>query len=186
MKFLNAFILLACLLMMNACDPEEEAENEEELITTIVLTLTPVAGGNPIVMSYKDLDGPGAVAPTVVAGVLDGNKEYSAKLQFKNESVTPAVDITQEIIAEGVDHQVFFAVSQPLLNSIRYTYKDLDGRGRPIGIETSFFTKAAAKGDLAIILRHKPNKDAAGAVTGNSQSAGGDSDVDITIPLEVK
>jgi hypothetical protein len=182
----NLYLLAMLCLFITACDPESGGENDEELITTVTYTLRPVAGGTPIVLSFKDLDGAGGNAPVVTGATLPLNTEYNGEISFKNESVTPVVDLNSEIIEEGTAHQIFISVTEGLINSIQYLYKDLDARGRPLGIKTSLKTRAAGKGSLAVILRHNPNKEASGVINGQIANAGGESDVEALFPIEVK
>jgi hypothetical protein len=182
----NLYLLVMLCLFITACDPESGGENDEELITTVTYTLTPVAGGSPVVLTFKDLDGAGGNAPVVTGATLPLNTEYNGEVSFKNESVTPVVDLNPEIIQEGTAHQIFVSVTEGLINSILYFYKDQDSKGRPLGLKTSIKTRAIGKGSLAIILRHNPNKEAIGVINGQIANAGGESDVEAIFPIEVK
>jgi len=108
----NYFLLLSTLifgLLMTSCDPDEPDDiNEEELITTVIYTLTPDGGGTPIVLSYKDLDGDGSGAPVIEGGTLSANQTYAGSLNLLNETETPAESITAEIDEEDDEHQFFF------------------------------------------------------------------------------
>jgi hypothetical protein len=183
----NYLYLLAILcLFITACDPASGGENDAELITTVTYTLTPVAGGSPIVLSFKDLDGAGGNAPIIIGATLPSNTEYTGEVSLKNEAATPVVELNQQIIEESTAHQVFISVTEGLINSIQYLYKDLDSRGRPLGLKTSLKTRAVGKGSLAVILRHNPNKEASGVINGQIGNAGGESDVEAIFPIEVK
>ncbi len=49
---------LIALFAFNSCSSDDSKPvNEEEVITTVTVTLTPVGGGTPVVLTSRDLDG---------------------------------------------------------------------------------------------------------------------------------
>ena len=101
-------------------------------------------------------------------------------LEVLNESVSPAEDITAEILAEGVDHQFFFQVNGA---DLVISYGDADTNGDPIGLLSACFAGMAGSGSLKVTLRHMPDKTAAGVAVGDITNAGGDTDIEVTFPL---
>ena len=69
MKISNALYIfgLSGILLASCSDDDDTPEpvNEEELITTMTVTLTPQGGGNSITLQTRDLDGDGPDAPVV-------------------------------------------------------------------------------------------------------------------------
>ena len=63
---------------------------------------------------------------------------------------------------------------------------DEDENGNPIGIHFELQTVGPNSGPLTIELRHEPNKDAEGASEGNSDNAGGETDISVTFGVEVQ
>ena len=58
-------ILFIASILFTSCDNDDpEPVNEEEVITTMTATLTPVSGGGIIVLKTQDLDGDGPVSYT--------------------------------------------------------------------------------------------------------------------------
>ena len=51
--------LLSLFMALSSCEKDPQIPNEEELITTVTYTLTPVSGGDPVIFSFRDLDGDG-------------------------------------------------------------------------------------------------------------------------------
>lgn len=176
---LFAVVMLGGLILAGCKKKNNEEENEEELITTVKLTLTPVGGGSALVYSWKDVDGVGGNAPVIQTVTLAPSKVYNCSVQFLNESVTPAEDITTEVVTEGVDHQVYYAVSGGAALTINGL--NTDGNGLPLGTTSSFTTAAASTGSLKITLKHKPGVKAAGdAVTK------GETDVEVDLPVSIQ
>lgn len=168
-----------------ACDKNEDEiilpVNEEELITTVKLTLT--GGGQVITLTSKDLDGDGPNAPVItVSNNLVANTSYTGQAEFLNELVNPSEDITTEIEEEGADHQIFY---QALAALGTFTYTDVDSNGKPVGLTFSYTTGNATSGDLTVTLRHLPNKSASGVSTGNITNAGGATDAEVVFPIVV-
>ncbi len=172
-------IIFASLLFTSCGDDEPEIENEEEVITTLTYTL--VSGGNTVTLSFQDLDGDGAAAPTITSGVLTANTTYTGSIELLNETESPAEDITEEIEEEDEEHQFFFDS-----NVATVSYDDQDADGNPIGLSTTLTTGDAASGTLTVTLRHEPNKSADGVADGNIANAGGETDIEVTFNVDVQ
>ena len=187
MKFLQSYLLLfplAAILFMTACNDDDPViPNDEELITTLTYTLSPTGGGADVVLRFSDLDGDGGNPPVITGGTLANNTSYTGALILLNESESPADDITAEIKAEDEDHQFFFAVTG---TNLTIEYADQDANGNPIGLSTDVSTGDAAVGTLTITLRHEPDKSANGVADGNIDNAGGETDIEVTFPVEVQ
>jgi hypothetical protein len=177
-------IVFAISLTFTACEKDDpEIPNEEELITTLNYILTPVSGGTAITLSFKDLDGDGGTAPTITGGTLAANQTYSGTLELLNEAESPAESITEEIEEEGEEHQFFF---QSNIANLTITYNDQDTEGNPVGLSTTLTTGEATSGSINIILRHEPNKSASGVSDGDITNAGGETDIEVTFPIDVQ
>ena len=74
----KTLLMLSFALFLGACGEDPVAPNEEELITTLNLTLTPVAGGAAVVLTFQDLDGEGGNDPVITNGTIAANTNYNA------------------------------------------------------------------------------------------------------------
>jgi hypothetical protein len=170
MKFMLA--MLVSTTLFTACNKDEAEANDEELITTMKLTFTPVGGGSALTYEFNDLDGPGGVAPTQDEIRLAPSKTYNVSLQLLNKTVTPAEDITVEVREESDAHRFYYESSPG--SSITVSGLDNDVNGIPLGLTSTWATGVAATGSLKITLRHyaavPPNK-AAGDLVNSSKSA---------------
>ncbi len=184
----RSYYLIGALatILVGGCkdDNKPEPVNEEELITTVKLTFTPHDGGNAIVFSSTDLDGDGAQAPVVVNGILKDSTMYHLAVEFLNELESPAEEITAEVQQEGTEHQVFFSLAPTL--DLNHSYDDADTEGNPIGLMNIFNTGAASTGDLSVILRHEPNKQASGVAAGDITNAGGVTDAEVEFEVIIE
>lgn len=182
-----SLLLLAAVVTMTACkkdEPEEpEVPNEEEVITTLIYTLTPDGGGDAVVLTYQDLDGEGGNDGTYNVAPLAANASYSGSIQVLNEIEDPAEDITEEVAEEDAEHQFFFAVDTA---NLTVTYDDADGNGNPVGLVTTVATTDASTGTLTVTLRHEPNKDASGVADGDITNAGGETDIEVTFEITIE
>ncbi|WP_194100242.1 type 1 periplasmic binding fold superfamily protein [Flavobacterium circumlabens] len=186
-----AAIALVATLAFSSCSKDDETVpapvNEEELITTVTATYTPVGGGTAITLKYKDLDAEGANPPVItVSGTFEKNKTYNGLVTVLNESSNPVDDITLEIIEEGVDHQLFYQKTGTL-NAFSYATapSNFDKNGKPVGLQSVFTTTEAATGNLIITLRHEPNKSGANVSNGDITNASGATDFEVTFPISV-
>ncbi len=166
---------------MGGCKKDADPVNEEELITTLTMTWTPVGGGAPVIFQFKDLDGEGGNAPVITSAPLAANTTYGVSIVALNESVSPAEDITEEIEEEGTKHQFFFATSAGV--NLSFSYQDSDINGAPIGLVTNMLTGAVSSGTLQVTLRHDLNKGAAGVPQGDITNAGGDTDIEVEFDI---
>lgn len=152
--------------------------NEEEVITSAVLSFTNQANQEVVVWSVSDPDGDGGNAPIFSVSPLNANSVYSLEIEFFNETVNPIEDITEEIEEEGDEHQIFYQVNSAF--NISIVYDDSDINGQPIGLKCIVTTGEAGNGDLIVTLIHEPQKDASGVSTGDISLAGGETDFEIT------
>lgn len=177
-------LLAVLLLALSSCQPETPViPTEEEVITSLVYTLTPAGGGTPVVFMVSDPDGDGGNAPVITNGVLQANKTYNGVITLFNETETPAEPIHPEVLAEGAEHQFFF---ENTLSNITVAYADQDANAQGIGLQTTFTTGAAEQGTMKVILRHEPNKAAAGNVIDNATAAGGETDIEVTFNVDIQ
>ncbi len=188
MKFLKPLIFTFLLVTAAACSDDDDLPgiiNEEEVITTLSVTLTPDGGGTAIVLTSTDLDGDGPNPPTIVGGTLATNTNYTGVIQALNELENPAENITEEVAEEDDEHQFFFQAVGPNLN-ISTTYADFDDDGNPLGINFSLTTGDAGDGTLRVTLRHLLDKFAAGVSDGDITNAGGDTDIEVDYSISVQ
>lgn len=179
------FALIA-LLSFNSCSNDDNSSqpvNEEEVITTVTVTLTPEGGGTPVVLTSRDLDGDGPDAPVITStGSVLALTTYNGTVSLLNELTNPADNISLEVEEEGADHQFFFNVSGGLSGT--FAYADTDENGNPIGLKFKFTaSENTQSGNLTIILRHEPNKTAANVANGNITNAGGETDLQVAFPV---
>lgn len=188
MRFTNslfaAMFLFAALLFVGCKPDSPEPENEEEVITNVTFTLTPTTGGAPVAMTFVDLDGDGGNAPTITGGTLAANTTYNTVLLFQNLADGENENITEEVVEEALEHQVFYTASNGL--AITTTYDDMDSDGNPLGVMATVATGAAGSGTLTVTLRHEPNKTATGVSGGDITNAGGETDVEVAFDVTIQ
>lgn len=197
-------LLTLAVLALSACPNIEEPpppSDENEVITTITLTFTPDGDGAAVTASYADPENDGD--PVIDAITLTEGTTYGLSVRFLNELEDPAEEITEEVEAEGDEHQVFIygsAVRGPATGAnpdaaVVHSYADEDDGGLPVGLANTVVAESAGTGDLRLMLRHLPEEDGAAVkvdglaeefATGGSAALPGDADVDVTFPLTVQ
>jgi len=178
-------LLLPGMLFLTSCNDDDDPiiENEEEVITTMTYSLSPMGGGDAVTLSFVDLDGDGGDVPTITGGTLAANTTYNGVLSLLNEAEANVENITEEIEEEDEEHQFFFAST---VSGLSVSYGDQDPSGNPVGLVTTLTTGAAANGTLTVTLRHEPNKTASGVSDGNIENAGGETDIEVTFDINVQ
>ena len=180
MKFFKYALLASTLIFASCSDDDDTPEpvNEEEVITTLTVTLD--SGSDTVVMQYQDLDGDGPDAATVtVSGSLSANTTYDGSIILLNETESPAENITEEIEEEDLDHQFFYTVGSGL--DVAAEYGDADSEGNTLGLSFILNTGVASSGGLTFTLRHEPNKPNTGL-----ENAGGETDIEVTFDVTVE
>lgn len=181
-----SMLILSSLFLTTACSNDDTAVNEEELITTVITTLT--GNGQIITLTARDLDGDGPNSPVItVDGNLVAGTTYIGSTRFLNELTTPADEITEEVQEEGTAHQVFYELTSNI-GSITYNSTNVDENGKPIGLQFNLVTStnSPSNGALVITLLHLPNKMADGVESGDSTNAGGATDAVANFPLIIE
>ncbi|WP_031426452.1 hypothetical protein [Flavimarina sp. Hel_I_48] len=189
---ISATIFTGC---SNDDDSIPEQVNQEEVVTTMNVTLTGPSGNIVTLKSY-DADGDGPKAPELtVSGALAANTIYSGEVELLNETETPVENTTLEIMEENDEHQFFFSNSDALEVSFAYadTENDYDDDptnddedANPVGILFTLSTLEASSGTVSIVLVHQPDKDASGVVQGDRANAGGEEDFVASFPVTIQ
>lgn len=184
-RILNRFSLLLFVALTSfvaGCSDDPESANEEEVITTVMVTLTPQAGAegaDVVTLSWDDANLNAIVDASEVttSGPLLTGQSYDASIQILNKSVSPEIDITEEIREEAEEHIFCFEITQV---GISITNPDEDDYGLPVGLTSTWTTPSVAgTGTVNITLRHQP-----GVKTGDCPGAG-ETDASITFQVEV-
>ena len=180
MKTNHILPFLLFIIVLASCKKDDPViPNEEELITTLIYTLTPDGGGNSVVLKFVDLDGDGGNPPIITSDPLASTTSYTGTVELLNELVSPPGNITEEVIEEGEAHQLFYNVSD---TGLQIGFNDSDINGDPIGVETTVLTQQASVGTLTIVLRHFPKK----PNDGTAEDAGGETDIQVTFDMIVQ
>jgi hypothetical protein len=164
-------------LLFNACNPEEHDHNEQEIITKVTITFKDGAGKESAFV-WNDPDGEnGSQKPTIDNVNLSANSTYTATVRIENATVSPAINITEEVQKESNDHLFVYSYDK---SNLTIDVTDKDNNGKPLGIATKIVTKNTGDGKLRIVLKHLPTD------KNNTQNPGGETDVDVEFPVSVK
>jgi len=178
MKYMKMSVaVLLAGLMITGCKKEKGGENEEELITTVKVTLT-AQGAAPQSFTWKDVDGPGGNAPQISEIILAPNKTYSCQVEFLDESKTPAEDITAEVVAEADEHEIFYESTN---QNLSVSNLNKDSKNLPLGTTSTWTTTGAGNGSVKITLKHKPGIKAAGDLVTK-----GETDIEVSFTTKVQ
>jgi hypothetical protein len=196
---MKTFAILVCALCLGCGDDGVDAD-DQEFITTVILTFTPAGGGAAVVAEFDDPDGDGGDAPTVDPIDLAAG-DYTLDVGFENRLEDPAEVITEEIADEDDEHQVFLtgtAVDGPASVQagapLAHSYADADGEGNPIGLANTIIA-AAGSGTLTVTLRHLPPVDGTAVkisglaemvASGGLGAIPGESDVSVSFDVTVQ
>lgn len=182
-KILNilSFTLAAGLLFTSCLKSNAEEGNDNEIITTMEVHLTPT-GGSEVVYKFDDPDGPGGNAAIQDVITLAASKTYAVKIVLLDKTKIPVVVITDEVLKEAIDHRFYFEPSPG--SNIAVSGFDNDINGIPVGISSSWTTGAAANGNIKITLRHYENGGKAAADPVSSTKSSTDAEVSFVTKIQ--
>ncbi|WP_127844173.1 type 1 periplasmic binding fold superfamily protein [Psychroflexus aestuariivivens] len=189
MKTIKLFSLsLIAAITLNSCSDDDSSPEpiiEQEVITTINIELEDVDNPtNTATFLWSDSDGDG-LEDLVNVDNLTANTTYSGAITFLNELENPAEDITQEILAEDEEHQIFYIPNTTL--DLTTSYDDVDNVGNPVGLDFTLTTGDASNGVLTVFLIHEGNKFAEGASEGVlTDGVGGETDIEVNFDVNIE
>jgi hypothetical protein len=179
-----ATVIFTAVLFVS-CVNDSELVNEEEVITTMNVTLVPEGGGTAVVLSFQDLDGNGTDNTDLKKATLAAGVTYNGSIELLNETkIGDPEDITEEVKEEYLEHQFFYTIGTGLDVTTAYIEEPgtgLDSKENKLGIEFTLTAGAVSLGTLTFTLRHKPTKPNTGL-----SDAGGETDIEVTFDIEVK
>ena len=177
---LGALTLAAC----DSTDPGGGA-GEEELFTTVVVTLTPAGGGKPYTFTATDPDGNGAGITYAQSLPLPAGT-YDGAVTLRDDR--NGVDMTADVVDERDAHQFFYAFT-PTSGASRLTISDrnTDENGLPFGrtFTATVAAGAAGTGTLRLVLAHYDGVEKRASDTIDSRP-GTDTDLDLAYPVALQ
>ena len=179
MKFLTAAVFVSLLFIGCSDDDAPKAVNEEEVITTLTVTLVPEDGGTEVILQTRDLDGYGPGAPVITTGNLAAGVTYSGSIVLLNEAEEEVENITEEVEEESDEHQFFYTTTGEL--DVTTSYDNFDSNGDYLGTEFTLVAGAVSSGTLTFTLRHEPTKPNEGL-----EDAGGETDISAEFEVSVE
>lgn len=188
-KYKSVFLVLIAIALITSASCSKEKEdpvipNEGELITTVIYLLVDTVALDTAIFTFRDIDGDGGNPPIINNDTINPNATYLGSLQLLNESVSPSINLTSEIINEGTEHQFFYGI-QSLLNA-QVNYRDSDALGNPIGLKSTLISGESCIGVLRIVLRHEPDKFGEGVSEGDPSNAGGETDIQVDFDVSIQ
>ncbi len=180
-----AVLGLALIAGLSSCKKDEDlvdtpqpTYNEPEVITTMTLTFVDDAGVQPnVTATFRDPDGDGGLGADIFDTIrLQNNTVYSCTITLLNETVTPAEDMTTEVLAEAAEHLFCLSPAGADINIVR---TDSDGTYE-IGQTSQWTVGAVGNGTTLITLKHQP-----GGIK-DGTCAPGETDIEVNFVTEVQ
>lgn len=182
---LTSVTALTLALLGTSCDhlgDPHDHSGDHDAVTTVTLTLVAQGTTDTTRVTWEDLDGVGGNNPNRIDTLfLKPGAIYLGSVQFENRAESPVENITEEVLEDADEHQVFYTVSNSLG---QVTVLDKDGRGLPLGLTFSIATTTAAAavpGSLTLSLYHYESESAK-----NGTDLADETDVEVTFPLIVR
>lgn len=179
--------MLAVVAFFSGCSDESNpanppVETEHPPPTTVTLQLTRLdAGGNPTtdVTSVTVRDTTQTPIKIPVEGILQlhAGVSYRGVLTLRDESKTPAEDVTSDIIAEKDAHVFIFTPDVGLTTVLSVGELDKDNNGFDFGLNFKVTTMSVGTGNINVVLRHYDS--------GNKNDNEYDTDIDRDFPAVI-
>ncbi|MEM6783915.1 MAG: hypothetical protein AAF624_09310 [Bacteroidota bacterium] len=152
------FLAALLLVVLPACDsedPEDPIAGEEEVISNVNITLTPVGGGAAV--TAEAVFDEESVEVSIGALALTAGTTYNAVVVFTNRFEDDPLELNEEITEEeDIAHQIFIIPEGATTGSITISNRNDDSAGQPLGSEFTLTVTANASGSgtLRLVLRH--------------------------------
>jgi hypothetical protein len=174
--FSKALLISYCSSDEDEVDDIPELINEQEVITTVVLTFDSSDNPTQTIRWAVEEDN------SLKFINLKANTEYQVGISFLDETDPSDVeDITEEVIEEADDHQVFYDFSDVSISYSSGTNDTIDSDGNPVYLNSLWTASSSGSGIVQAFLIHEPT-----SKTGTSRdSFGGETDVAIDIPITI-
>ena len=179
LKFLTIALVASSLFIGCSKDDDPQPVNEEEIITTMTVTLQPEGGGTDVILEFRDLDGDGPNEPEITDGILAAVVTDSGSIVLLNEAEEEADNITEEVEEENLEHQLFYTVESSL--DVTTSGENLDDEGNILGTMFTLTAGTVSSGELTFTLVHEPTKPNDGL-----ENAGGEEDISVTFNVSVE
>jgi hypothetical protein len=177
-------VIILTVLILTGCRKEynREEDNENELITTIVLSSTETGSSDTVDHVWEDVDGPGGADPDIDTIKLEHGKNYDISLSLFDKTKIPFENITTEIEEESNVHRFYLQPDGGTGITISDPDKDIDGL--TLGLLNKLNTSQPATGNISITLRHYPDGGKAEEDASNSPKS--TTDAEAIFPVVVK
>lgn len=171
----SILLILFSALFLGACEKHDHTAAEN--ITAVELHLK----GNGIdqVFKWEDTDGDGVAnrIDTLVLPQMTSN--ITCQVRIFDRSETPEIELTSEIVAEGVDHLLTYGVSNTI--GLQISGLNQDNNGNPLGTESIWTTSnAGAGGTLTLTMYHEPTD------KNSPTNPGGEVDFQVVFPARIQ
>lgn len=194
-KFLPSLLLLLSAFIFSCEKDDPVPEIDQELITELTLVFEEVDEAGTVVpnsgfeVTAKDAEGISLGSNPQIEEItsLVPGKTYQISISLYNDLAKE--DMTEEIGEHSDEHQFYFLGSALVGNAafLEYSYLDEDENGKPIGLKGQVtVNESVSTGSFRVVLRHGLNKNVSGADQPsfeNYETAGGESDLDITFQV---
>ncbi len=189
LKHVHKWMLTAMLLVVVAgCDstaPEDDdGAGEQELITRVTLTLTPVGGGDAAIAVAEDTDGDGLLDEIETLNLQAGTTYNGTVEVFDTFN---DMNITEEIEEEYDVHQFFYTAEGGIADRVSVEITDTEedyggSRNLPVGLDfdVGVTEGPAASGVLNIRLGHFGEDP-----SNKNGTAPGETDLSVDFPVEI-
>jgi hypothetical protein len=157
----SCLLLAGIAVLLQACKKDDDlvplpppVANESEIITTLKITFKDSLGVKPDVTAvFRDTDADGGNAPVQFDSIrLQAATTYLATIEILDETKSPVMNITTEVIKEANDHLFCFI---PSVNGLSIRSSDVYGSFK-LGVTSTWTTASVSSGSVVVKLKHQP------------------------------
>ncbi|MBL7779435.1 MAG: hypothetical protein JNK66_14235 [Chitinophagales bacterium] len=163
-----------------ACKPDDHNHDDEhDAITKVQLMFTDSATNTSVgTFTWADPDGIGGNNPTQIDTIkLNASNVYLVNIMvYALHDGVHEHNVTADILNEKNDHLFLY---KNIIGNLAVNATDKDDNNLPVGVESKWITGSTSVGQVNVVLRHQPG-------TKNGTETPGDTDVDITFPLQIQ
>ena len=114
--YFNALAISMMIIVVSSCQKEPKIINEEELITTVVLSVQKFGSSTTQQFTFNDPDGVGGIPATIDSIIIEKAAQYNVSITLLNTSMPDIDTLSNEVLDEGDLHQFFYSSTTNVLS----------------------------------------------------------------------
>ena len=172
-------LCLGYLVLLQSCKTDTVTAGNEYITTVKMILQNRDSASVRDTFQYVNFNESQNIPPSHVDTIrLRARSSYTVQVILLNEAANPVRYLTDTIIAQADNHLMIYGVDPPS-DFLTVKLNDMDSRGLPLGLMSTWSAADSSHGWLRMILRHQQNSK-------NGTQKPGSTDFEADFPIIIK